>query len=102
MFLLSKSMRGLKEVGHSLMSWSLRSLIMCLVFIAVNAENLASHRYVVENGNNIDQPMSERSGCTVAALRQRIGRLLSENFPFTFSFYTILYLSVVLHLRQTE
>ena len=74
MLLISKSMRGLKEVRHSLMSWSVHSLFLYFVFIAVNAEkhaeNPASHSYVVENGNNTDKAISESSGNTVAALSQ--------------------------------
>ena len=41
-----------------------------LRFITINAENLVSSKYVVENGNNIDKPMSESLGYTVAALSQ--------------------------------
>ena len=80
------SCHGLRShvMVSGLMSWSLQSLFMCLVFIAVNAENLASHRYVVENGNNIDKAISESLGHTVAALSQKIERLLYENFPFRF------------------
>ena len=71
-------MRGLKQVRHSLMSWSVHSLFLYLVFIAVNAENPASHRYVAENGNNIDKAMSESSGSTVAALSQKIETAFRE------------------------
>ena len=55
-------MRGLKQVRHSLMSWSvLRTRpISVLSFHCVNAVNPASYRYVVE-----------RSGNTVAALSQK-------------------------------
>jgi len=76
MLLISRptSLRGLKEVRHSLMSWPVHSLFLCLVFIAVNDEAIASHRYVVENGKNIYQAMSESSEHTVAALSQRIER----------------------------
>ena len=61
----------------------MHSLFLYFVFIAVNAENPASHRYVVENGNNTDNAISESSGNTVAALSQKIERLLSENFSFS-------------------
>src|SRR6218665_2285388 len=85
---VSKSLRGLQEVRHTLMSWSLHRMFLCLVFRAVNVENLASHRYVVENGINIDKTMSESSeyraySCSIMPKIQ--GLLLSENFPLRFS-----------------
>ena len=72
MLLISKSMRGLKPVRHSLMSWSVHSLFLYRT----------SHRYVVENGNNIDKEIPESSGNPVAVLSQKIERLFSDNFSF--------------------
>src|SRR6218665_1267570 len=85
---VSKSLRSLKEVRHTLMSWSLHRMFQCLVFRAVNVEKLSSHRYVVENGINIDKAMSESSeyraySCSIMPKIQRL--LLSENFPLRFS-----------------
>ena len=52
-------------------------MFVCLVFTAINAENPASHRSVVENGNNADKAISESSEYTVAALSQKIEIILS-------------------------
>src|SRR6218665_1165973 len=58
--------------------------LLCLAFIAVNAENLASHRYEVENGNNIDKAMSESSEYTVAALSHKNKKIdIRELSPLT-------------------
>ena len=86
---------------HTLMSWSLHRMFLCLVFRAVNVENLASHRYVVENGINIDKTMSESSEYRAysCSIKPKIQRHL-RTFPL--DFHRMKDLLVVLHLQQAK
>jgi len=52
------------------MSCSMFSRDLCLVFIAVTAENAVSHRYVVANGNKTLTAFSDNSGYSQERLIQ--------------------------------
>ena len=85
------------------MSWSLHR--MCLGFVAVNVEHLASHRYmyVVENGINIDKAMSESS--EYRAYIYNIKPKIQKNCylrTFPLDFYCMKDLLVVLQLQHAK
>jgi len=59
--LQSLSKRGGMRDKHTHMSYSMSSLDLYLVFIAVRAENAVSHKYVIENGSRTSMALSDSS-----------------------------------------
>jgi hypothetical protein len=50
-----------------------------IVLVAVNAENLASHRYVVGNGSNVFSAFTDISGYSALVLIQKPARDVCSN-----------------------